>query len=150
MTLHTQIKEEIKQAMRDKDAVRLNTLRGLSAAFVNELVAKGRKPDEELADEEALQVISRGVKQRKDSIEQFEKGGRGDLAEDEKKELEILQAYLPAQMSREEVLKFVSTKLEGKDLGKENKGKLMGEIMKELKGRADGAIVKEVVDEALA
>ena len=138
------------EAMKAKDAVRLSVIRGLLSSFTNEAVAKKRKPDEELSDDEALSVISRAVKQRKDSIEQFEKGGRTDLAELEKAELIILETYLPAQMSREEVVKFVSSKLEGKTLDPNAKGKIMGEIMRELKGKADGTIVKESIDSILS
>ena len=86
-------------AMKARDVVRTNVLRGLMASFTNEAVAKKRKPDEELSDEEVLVVIGRAVKQRKDSIEQFEKGGRADLAGVEKSELAILETYLPTQMS---------------------------------------------------
>src|SRR5690349_3481146 len=110
MSLQTDIKNKIKEAMIAKDATRLLVLKGLSAAFVNELVAKKRKPDEELGDDDAMSVINRAVKQRKDSIEQFEKGGRQDLADNEKAELKILETFLPAQMSREEVLDFVKKK----------------------------------------
>ena len=134
------------EAMKAKDAVRLSVIRGLLSSFTNEAVAKKRKPDEELSDEESLLVISRAVKQRKDSIEQFEKGGRTDLAEAEKSELVILETYMPAQMSRDEVMKFVSSKLEGKTLDPNAKGKIMGEIMREMKGKADGTVVKEAID----
>lgn len=149
--VHEQIKDQIKEAMLAKDAVRLQTLRGLLSAFTNELVAKKRKPQEMLEDEDALAVISRAVKQRKDSIEQFEKGGRGDLAEDEKAELAILTTYLPAQMSKEEVMEAVLAKKA--ELGVTDKamaGKLMGAIMKDLKGKADGDMVKSAIDEAFA
>ena len=90
MGLHTQIQDEIKHAMKARDEVRLTVLRSLVTAFTNELVAKKRKPDEELSDEDTLVVISRAAKQRKDSIEQFQKGGRDDLAEREIKELSII------------------------------------------------------------
>ena len=83
------------EAMKAKDILRLNVIRGLLASFTNEAIAKRRKPDEELSDDEVLIVISRAVKQRKDSIEQFEKGGRKDLVEVEKSELVILETYLP-------------------------------------------------------
>lgn len=149
--VHKQIKDQIKEAMLAKDAVRLQTLRGLLSAFTNELVAKKRKPQEMLEDDEALAVIARAVKQRKDSIEQFEKGGRADLAEDEKAELAILTTYLPAQMSKEEVMEVVLAKKA--ELGVTDKamaGKLMGAIMKDLKGKADGDMVKAVIDEAFA
>lgn len=148
MSLHQDIKVQVTEAMKARDTVRLNVLRGLLSSFTNEAVSKKRKPDEELSDEEALSVISRAVKQRKDSIEQFEKGGRKDLADAEKAELLILETYLPVQMSREEVFTYVKQKLDGQSsaLAKSDAGKFTGLIMKELKGKADGMVVKEVVD----
>ncbi|MBX4199948.1 GatB/YqeY domain-containing protein [Candidatus Parcubacteria bacterium] len=147
MSIHQDIREQIKGAMRAKDAVRLTTLRGLLAGFTNELVAKDKKPDRELTDEEALSVISRQVKQRKDSIEQFEKGGRNDLANNERAELVVLEAFLPAQMSYEEILEFVKAKQTEIGLSdKAKSGQFTGLIMKDLKGRADGMLVKRAVD----
>src|SRR3990167_5226226 len=101
MSLHADIKAQMIEAMKAKNALKLGVIRGLLSSFTNEAVAKKRKPDEMLSDEEALGVISRAVKQRKDSIEQYEKGGRQDLADVEKAELSILQTYLPQQMSHE-------------------------------------------------
>lgn len=150
MSLQTDIKAQMIEAMRAKDQVRLGVIRSLITSFTNELVSKGRTPQDELTDEEALAVISRAVKQRKDSIEQFEKGGRADLAEDEKAELSILMAYLPAQMSREEIEVFVKEKFSSENPTKDKSGQFTGLIMKELKGKADGAIVKEVVDNLFA
>ncbi|HZS42926.1 MAG TPA: GatB/YqeY domain-containing protein [Candidatus Paceibacterota bacterium] len=147
MALQQQIKDQIKEAMLAKEAVRLSVLRGLSSAFTNELVATKRKPDVELPDEEAISVIRRQVKQRKDSIEQFRKGGREDLAAAEEAEMKILEVYLPQMMSREEILKVAEAKKA--ELGITDKSKMgafMGAVMKELKGRADGAAVKEVVE----
>jgi len=150
MSLHTQIKEEVKSAMLAKDTVRLNTLRSLLAAFTNEAVAKKRKPSEELPDNEILDVIRRAVKQRKDSIEQFRKGGREDLATSEEAELAVLSTYLPASVSKEEILKVAQAKkLELGITDKSGIGKLMGTVMKELGGNADGTDVKEVVDSLL-
>jgi uncharacterized protein len=147
MTLVSDIKEQIKDAMRAKDTVRLTVLRGLSAAFVNELVAKGRKPDEELSDDDALTVIMRESKKRKDSIEQFGAAGRNDLAESEATELKIIEIFLPAQMSREEIEAIVKQKKESMGItDPAQKGQFIGAIMKELKGKADGTIVKEIVD----
>lgn len=151
MSLQQKIKSEIKEAMLKKEAVRLSVVRGLAAAFTNELVAKGRKPEEELTDEETLAVVKRAVKQRKDSIEQFEKGGRKDLVDTEVAELKILETYLPAQMPRDEIKKLAEAKR--KALGITDKGKagiLVGALMKELKGAADGVVVKGVVDEVLS
>lgn len=146
--LHKKIQEEIKESMRARDTVRLSVLRGLLTAFTNELVAQRRKPDEELTDDEALAVVNKQAKQRKDSIEQFGKGGRNDLVEKEQAELAILKEYLPKEASKEEVEKIVSAKKE--ELGitdKSKMGLLMGAVMKELKGKADGAQVKEIVEQ---
>ena len=146
-TLQQQIKNQIKEAMMAKDAVRLTVLRGLSSAVTNDLVDKGRTPQGELTDEETLAVIRRQVKQRKDAIEQFTVGGREDLVESEKAELAILEVYLPQMMSEDEVRKIVETKkIELAITDPKDKGKLMSEIMKELKGKADGMIVKNAVD----
>lgn len=150
MSLHPDIKIKMVEAMKAREATKLSVLRGLLSAFTNELVAKGRKPDETLSDEEALAVISRAVKQRKDSIEQYERGGRQDLADVERAELIILQEFLPAQMSKEEIEVYVREKVAAENPEKERRNQFMGIIMKELKGKADGNVVKELVDKALS
>ena len=145
--LHEQIKNGIKEAMMAKDQIRLDTMRGMVAGFTNELVAKGRKPNEMLTDEEVLAVITRLAKQRKDSIEQFKKGNRDDLVKEESAQLVILETYLPKLMDRSEVENFARTKKD--ELGITDgtkKGMLMSALMKDFKGKADGALVKEVVD----
>lgn len=146
MSLQNDIRSQIKDAMIQKDETRLLVLRSLVTSFTNELVAKKRKPDEELSDEDALAVIGRAVKQRKDSIKQFEKGGRGDLADGEKKELVILETFLPPQMSRDEIEHYVRQKKEELNPAADKKNQLMGMIMKDLKGKADGNEVKAVID----
>ena len=147
MSLQEQIKSQIKEAMIAKDAVRLTVLRGLSSAFTNELVATNRKPQDMLTDEEALAVIKRAVKQRKDSIEQFTAGGRPELAESEQAELVHLEGYLPQMMSREEIQKIAEAKKAEMGVTDKSKvGQFMSVLMKELKGKADGADVKAVVD----
>ena len=145
--LHEQIKGNIKEAMLAKDALRLKALRAMVAAFTNELVAKNKKPNEFLTDEEVLAVITRLAKQRKDSIEQFRKGNREDLVKEEQDELSILETYLPKLMDKSEVEKIAKSKKE--ELGisdAKEKGKLMSALMKDLKGKADGTTVKEAVD----
>lgn len=147
MSLQTNIRGEMVAAMKAKEAERLGTLRGILAACTNELVAKGRKPQEELTDEEVLAVIKRLVKQRKDSIEQFRSGNREDLAVKEEVELKILETYLPAQMNREEIEKVARALKEKLGItDKSQTGQFMGAVMKELKGQADGAVVKEIVN----
>jgi len=147
MSLQEQIKSGIKEAMMAKDAVRLETLRGMSAAFTNELVAKGKKPQDVLTDDEALAVITRLAKQRKDSIEQFTKGGRQDLVDVEVAQLKILDTYLPKMMDRSEVEALVKAKKDELAItDPAKKGMLMSAMMKDLKGKADGTVVKEIVD----
>lgn len=151
MSLQTDIKAKMIEAMKAKDAVRVGVLRGLSSAFTNELVAKKMKPDGELGDEDALTVITREARKRKDSIEQFEKGGRPELAESEKAELAILEEYLPAQMSYDEILAFVKQKQAETGMTDKSKaGQFTGTIMKDLKGKADGQLVKQAIDSLFA
>lgn len=148
MTIHETIKASIPDAMRAKDEVRLRTVRSLVTMMTNEVVAKKRKPDEFLTDEEALAVLKRAANQRKDSIEQFTKAGRLELAEPEEAELAIISSYLPVLMSREEITEIVKAKLaELGPIDKAGAGKFMGGIMKDLAGRADGPDVKAVIDE---
>ncbi len=145
--LHEQIKGGIKEAMMAKDALKLAAFRAMSAAFTNELVAKNKKPQDMLTDEEAIVVITKLAKQRKDSIEQFKKGGREDLVKGEQAELSILETFLPKMMSKGEVEKIAKEKKA--ELGitdATKKGMLMSALMKDLKGKADGMVVKEVVD----
>jgi len=147
MTLHETIKNQIKESMKAGDKVRLEVMRGLVTAFTNELVSKRRTPQELLSDQEALEVITRLSKQRKDSIEQFTKGGRMDLVDEESKQLAILSEYLPELMSKEEIEKIALIKKEELAItDPSKKGLLMSSLMKDLKGKADGALVKEVVD----
>ncbi len=148
---HNELKEAVKQALRDHDEVRLLVLRGLLAAGTNELVAKGRKPTDKLTPDDVQALIRRGVKQRKDSIEQFGKGGREDLADKERKELAVLEALLPPDMPRHEVEKVVREKASALGITDKSKsGQLMGAVMKELKGRVDGEVVKEIVEALFA
>ncbi len=151
MALQIDIKTHMVEAMKAKDAVKLQTLRGLISAFTNELVNLKRTPQDTLSHEEALAVIRRAVKQRKDSIEQFIAGGRPELADDEKAELLVLETYLPALMSEEDVMKIALAKKEEMgEIDKSKAGQFMGMLMKDLKGKADGDVVKKVVDSLLS
>ncbi|MEZ4701050.1 MAG: GatB/YqeY domain-containing protein [Rhodothermales bacterium] len=145
--LQEKIANAIKDAMRARDPLRLNALRSIKTAFTNELVAQKRTPQDSLSDEEAIGVIARLAKQRKDSIDQFTQGGRPDLAEKEAQELTILEEFLPRQMSRDEILAAVTAKqAEMGVTDKAKAGMLIGALMKDLKGKADGKVVKEVVE----
>ena len=148
--LHEQIKNKIKEAMLAKNTVLLETLRSMVASFTNELVAKNRKPNETLSDEEAIAVIARLAKQRKDSIEQFKKGGRQDLVDKEEAELKILQFFLPPQLSADDVKSIVREVINNlKASGMKDMGRVMKEVMPRVAGKADGKLVNEVVKEVL-
>jgi uncharacterized protein len=145
--LQTDLKAAMIAAMKNKETVKLNVVRGLISACTNEAVQKGKGPDGVLTEEEVLSVITRAAKQRKDSIEQFEKGGRPELAATEKEELAVIETMLPPQMSQDEIV--AAAKAKAAELGITDKSKanqLMGMLMKDLKGRADGTLVKAVVD----
>lgn len=150
--LHQTIKEQIKDALRAKDAIKLETLRSLNAAFQNEMLSQNIT-GEYLGDDKAMPLVKRSVKQRRDSIDQFTKGGRIDLVEKEQKELAILESYLPSMMSRQEIKIVASGRIEKLKLDgsfdPKAGGKITGMIMKELAGKADGSDVKAVVEELL-
>jgi len=147
MSLHTSLRETLKEAMKAKDAVRLTTVRNIMTACTNELVATGKTPQHELSDEAVLSVIKRLAKQRKESITQYEAANRPELAEPEKAELTVLEAYLPTLMSQEQIRPIAEAKKA--ELGIDDKskmGQLVGAVMKELAGQADGGDVKVVVE----
>lgn len=150
MSIQEQIREDMKSALKNKEEIKLTVLRGILSGFTNELVANKKTPQEPIDDELAMKVLQKNAKQRKDSIEQFEKGGRTELVESEKQELEIIEAYLPEQMSKEEIEKIVQIKKEELNIEDKNQiGMLMGAVMKELKGQADGNLVKEIIEKSL-
>ncbi len=144
--IQQQIRDNLTQSLRDKDKLKTTVLRSLITAFTNELVATKRKPDGQLSDDEALTVILRASKQRKDAADQFKQGNREDLAEREEQEFTIIQEYLPEMMTRSEIERVSCAKKE--ELGivdQSEMGKLMGAVMKEVKGKADGNDVRAVV-----
>jgi hypothetical protein len=148
MTLKETIDAHIKQAMLKKDALRLGTLRMVKAKLIEKEVEKRPSGGMNAADE--MQVLVSAAKMRKESIEEFDKAGRKDLADKERAELEIIQEYLPKQISREEVVKIIgdlAAQVGAKT--QDDFGKLMGAAMKELRGKVDGKVVQEVVKEKL-
>ncbi len=151
MGLKEQLVEDMKAAMKSKESDRLDTIRLLRAAIQRfELDHTDRKNPNfglEITENDLVGVVQKEIKQRRDSIEAFEKGGRNDLADKERAELVIMEHYLPQQMSREEIVAAVSVLIEreGKDFRK-----IMPLASKEFKGRADGRLVNEVVKELTA
>lgn len=148
---HAELKEAIKVALKKGEEIQLSVLRALLAAATNELVARRRKPTEELAEEDIQELVRRSVKQHKESIEQFFKANRGDLASKEVEEQMFLETLLPPEMPPEEIETLVRAK--AKQMGiadKSRANQLMGAVMGELKGRADGNTVKKIVESILS
>ena len=148
--LHEQIEGDLKAALKSGDKERAGVLRFLISSIKNYQIEIKAKNEPYLKDDEIIAVVRRQVKQRKDSIAEYQKGGREDLAEKEEKELTILEKYLPAGISEEKIREIVKAKIS--ELGITDKsgfGKLMGAVMQELKGEADGDAVKKVVEEEL-
>lgn len=132
--------------MRARDQVRLDTLRSVLSAFTYKRVEAGH----DLSDEEQVTVVQRLVKQRSDSIVEFEKAGRSELVAKESREREILQTYLPAQKSPDEVRELVRAALAGLPADGRNAGAAMKAVMPALRGLADGNLVRQIVTEELA
>ncbi len=149
MTLQEQIRADLKEAMRAGETVRRDVLRMLESAAKN--VAIDKKMEREVLDDSVvLEAIRRAVKQRKDSIDQFEQGGRGDLAEQEKEELAILAAYLPASLTEDVIREKASAVIA--EYGAHTPadfGKIMGKAMQAMNGQAEGDVVKKIVQELL-
>lgn len=147
MTLEKKINEDLKAAMKSGDQIKLNTVRSLRAHII-ELTKRGT--GNMLTSDEELSVLMTAAKKRREAIEMYQKGGRRDLVEQEQKELEVINGYLPQPMSREEaeevVLRIIAraNASTAKDLGK-----VMPLAMKELKGKIDGKVVQEVVRQKL-
>lgn len=143
MSLKEKINEDLKNAMKAQDAFRTETLRSIRAEILK-MDKSGM--DREMNEEEELQLLTRQVKMRKESIEMFRNAGRTDLVERETKQMEIINEYLPKQISREEAEKIIFGIIEStgastlKDIGK-----VMGPVMKELKGKFDGKLIQEIV-----
>jgi uncharacterized protein YqeY len=148
--MQEKIKAELKPAMIAKDSVRVGTIRLILAGFTNELVTQGRPPTDPLSDEDCMKVIKRLAKQRKDSIDQFVSGGRPELAEDERAELAVIETFLPAQMTEEEIETRIKAKLAETPFDPTKKGQFIGMMCKELGETADGATVKAVIDRLTA
>ncbi len=147
MGLNEQLMEDLKDAMRKRQEVRVGAIRLARAAIANEAIAKG-KP---LTDEDIIGVLSRQIKQRRESIDAFTKGNRPELAAKEQEEMEILQAYMPQQMSREEIAKAAEAAIQQVGAtGPSDFGKVMSKLAPQLKGRAEGQVIAEVVRELLS
>lgn len=164
MTLKEKIQKDLNEAIKEKKELEALVLRMLCAAILNkekekrykkskekpDLKEKGLVKESQLTEEEIVDVTSSEIKKRKEAIADYEKGGREELAEKEKKEAAILQKYLPAQLSEDEIKKLAQEAVkkvgatEPKDMGK-----VMAELMKQVKGKADGSLVSKIVKDLL-
>lgn len=147
MSFIDQLNQDMKQAMKDKDKKKLSVIRMLKAAIQNESIKLGK----DLSEDDSLTVLSRELKQRKDSLQEFEKAGRQDLADAVREEIQVIDLYMPEQLSEEELQALINETIEA--LGATSKadmGKVMGAIMPKVKGKADGGTINRLVLEKLS
>lgn len=147
MSLLERLNNDMKQAMKSKDKDKLTVIRMIKASLQNEAIKLGN----ELSEEQELTVLSREMKQRKDSLHEFDKAGRPDLVEKLRQELEVVELYMPEQLSEEEVDSIVrETIAETGASSKADMGKVMSAIMPKVKGKADGSLVNKLVQQHLS
>lgn len=142
---------DLKKAMKEKEEDRLRVLRSLKSKLLEREISERKDGEASLSDEQAVEVLMKAAKQRKESIEQFEEGGRQDLADGEHAELQIIQSYLPEMLSENEVRDIAQEKID--ELGAEDMsdmGQVMGVMMQELKGKAEGSLISKVVKDELS
>lgn len=147
MSLTNRLNDDMKQAMKNQDKFRLSVIRMVRSSIKNSEIEL-RRP---LEDDEVLDVLTREIKQRRDSLQEFEKANRSDLADNLKAEIIILTEYLPEQLTEEELKEIVQHTIQ--ELGASSKadmGKLMGALMPKIKGRADGKLVNQLVQQFLS
>lgn len=151
MSLKQQILDDLKTAMKAKEADKLTVLRSLKAKLLEKEISERKGGEASLSDEQVVEVLMKAAKQRKESIDQFEEGGRDDLANKEKFELEIIENYLPKMMDEDEIREEVKAQIEkmgATDMS--DMGKVMGALMGRLKGKAEGATISKIVKEELS
>ncbi|RXT14829.1 GatB/YqeY domain-containing protein [Ammoniphilus sp. CFH 90114] len=147
MSLLDKLNDELKQAMKDKDKLKLSVIRMVKSSIKNEEINQQGK---ELTEDQVLTLVNRELKQRRDSLQEFENAGREDLAEQTRAEIEVLLTYLPTQLTEEEIRQIVQESVEQVGAtSKKDLGKVMGAIMPKVKGKADGNLVNKIVQELL-
>ncbi|HBT38569.1 MAG: GatB/YqeY domain-containing protein [Thermotoga sp. 50_1627] len=147
MDLKSRLNQDLKEALKAKDEVKLRTVRMLLAAIKNFEVEKMTP----VTDEDIFQIMSKEIKKRQEAIEMYEKGGRQDLAQAERQEIEVIQSYMPKQLSEEEIKEIAKKVISELNLkGPKDVGVAMKAIMPQVKGRADGKLVNRIVSELLS
>lgn len=147
MSLNERLNEDMKQAMKSQDKFRLSVIRMVRSAIKNVEIDQRKTLD----DNEVLDILSREIKQRRDSLLEFEKAGRDDLVQSVKAEIEIIADYLPQQLTEEEITAIVKQTIQ--DIGASSKadmGKVMSALMPKVKGRSDGKLVNQIVQQSLS
>lgn len=147
MSLEEKILEEMKQAMKANDKIRLSAIRMIRSSLKNKEIELRRK----LEDEDIFKVIQGMVRKGEESIEQFQAGGRSDLVEKEKAEIEVLKSFLPQPISQEEILRIIDETIqETQASSMKDLGKVMKAVMPKLGGKADGKVINQLVKERLS
>jgi uncharacterized protein YqeY len=147
MGLEERLVEEMKQAMKSGDKLRLSAIRMIRSALKNKEIELRKK----LEDEEAAKVIQAMVRKSEESVEQFQKGGRTDLVDKEKKEIKIMKSFLPQPLSQEEILKIIDQSIqETQASSMKDIGKVMKSVMPKIGGKADGKLINQLVKERLS
>jgi len=148
MSLLERLNDDMKQAMKNKEKEKLSVIRMVKAALQNEAIKLGKA---QLSEDEELTVLSRELKQRKDSLQEFENAGRTDLVDKTKAEINVLELYMPKQLSEEELVQLIrETIAEVGASSKADMGKVMGAVMPKVKGKADGSLVNKLVQQQLS
>lgn len=146
MNLLEKINSQIKEAMKGGDSFKVGTLRMVVSSIKNREIEKRAKSSDPLTEEEMTEVLRREVKKRRESIEIYGSAGRGDLKEKEELELKIIQSYLPAELTEEEIEQIVTKAMAG---GERELGKIMKAVKEQVGGRADGKLVSEIIKKHL-
>lgn len=146
MSLIDKLNGDMKQAMKDKDKLKLSVIRMVKSSVKNEEINQGK----ELSDDQVLAIVNRELKQRRDSLQEFEKADREDLAEQARAEIEVILQYLPKQLDESEIRQIVEETIQQVGAAsKKDLGKVMGALMPKIKGKADGNLVNKIVQEFL-
>jgi uncharacterized protein len=147
LTLKERLMIDYKEALKSRDEIRKNTI-NLARSAIKQVEVDTRQ---ELQDEDIIPILAKQVKMRRDAIGEFERGNRTDLVDAYTTEIEVLQAYLPAELTEEQIREIVRTTATGMGIegGRQNMGKLMGATMSKVKGVADGGVVKKIIEEFL-
>lgn len=147
MSLLTQLNDDMKQAMKSKDKEKLSVIRMVKASLQNESIKLGKS---DLSEDEELSILSREMKQRKDSLQEFKSAGRDDLVEKLEMEIKIIQEYMPEQLSDEELSAIIQETIQETGASsKKDMGKVMSAVMPKVKGKADGSKINKLVQEFL-